>query len=341
MGFLSFNEKYYITALERLEGSSLGDCELYEAKQLLKLLDDLIDEGYTLLNRTLEEKYGTVSRLRAILKTYGVQPFPIQKRADPNVEYSGAAVDVDIICRQLSERAKVCASPADDPFLTHLKNYCDWIEYRPDTAYVFLLRDAFLPYLYFKSSGKGSLFPWVINRDFLQKCAGDGVDDKLRQPIYDALESGVSDFSELAAFCKPRILNVLNEHTELKNVLLELLCGIREKKILVIESGYCGTIPLTLSALDDRVDFRLYTTAPFLYEIYREKIFCKRYEDIRSFETLCSQDALMKFSSFQNGRFYVRAAADDVVWERSAREAAALQNGNCSDMKFICPETAG
>lgn len=45
MGFLSFNEKYYAKTLERLEGRELNKSQLYEAKQLLKVLDDLLDEG--------------------------------------------------------------------------------------------------------------------------------------------------------------------------------------------------------------------------------------------------------------------------------------------------------
>lgn len=327
MGFLSFNEKYYTEALERLEGGTLGKSELYEVRQLLKLLDDLLDEGYTLLNRTLEEKYRAVSRLRAILEAHNEAPFPIQKGIPSSVEYGDEEMEVEAVCGRLSERMQNGVDAADSPFLADLRNYCEWIPQQPDTAYIFLLRDAFLPYLYFKRGGKGGLYPWVINRDFLSQTAGKGIDDRLRLPVYEALESGASEYQDFSAFCRPRIRKVLGENPLLERTLRELLCGIRERKILVIESGYCGTVPLTLAALDDRVDFRLYTTAPFLYETYREKIFCRRYEQIRSFETLYAQDALMKFSSFRDGRFYVRIAADDGIWERAVGEAAALQGG--------------
>ena len=164
----------------------------------------------------------------------------------------------------------------------------------------------------------------MINRDFLWQIAGKDTDDLLRLPIYEALERGISNYEDFFAFCKPRIRKVINSHSSLECALRELSNQIPEGKILVIESGYCGTIPLTLAALDDRVDFRLYTTAPFLYEIYQEKIFCRRYEQIRSFENLYAQDALMKFSSFRNGRFYVRTAADDRIWAKAAEEAAVL-----------------
>lgn len=324
MGFLSFNEKYYKDALERLSGRTLNKSEIYEVKQLKKLLDDLLDEGYTLLSRTLEEKYGAVSGLNKILSAHGEAPFPIRKAIE-SVEYGDSELDVEEVCALIKDRAQKSAAITDDPFLVDLAKYCDWIPRRQDTAYVFLLRDALLPYLCFDRSGKTDLYPWMINRDFLRKVAGNGLDDLLRLAIYEALEYGVSDYSEFAEFCKPRIRKVLSKHTELKEVLIGLLDGIDKEKILVIESGYCGTIPLALSALDDRVDFRLYTTAPYLYKIYREKIFCERYEDIRSFETLYAHEALMKFSSFKNGRFYVRIATDDEVWERAASEVFSLR----------------
>ena len=50
MGFISFNENYYRNKLEEYECNDLLSADIYEAKQLLKVLDDLTDEGYTNLN---------------------------------------------------------------------------------------------------------------------------------------------------------------------------------------------------------------------------------------------------------------------------------------------------
>ena len=44
MGFISFNEEYYRRKLEEYENMILSDAEIREAKQLLKVLDDLTDE---------------------------------------------------------------------------------------------------------------------------------------------------------------------------------------------------------------------------------------------------------------------------------------------------------
>ena len=48
-----------------------------------------------------------------------------------------------------------------------------------------------------------------------------------------------------------RILSVLHEHPKLKTILLDLLSSIKQNRIIVIESGYMGTIPMMLKALDD------------------------------------------------------------------------------------------
>ena len=55
MGFISFNENYYRRKLEEYENKILSDADICEAKQLLKVLDDLTDERYTNLNDTIVE----------------------------------------------------------------------------------------------------------------------------------------------------------------------------------------------------------------------------------------------------------------------------------------------
>ncbi|MDE7207414.1 MAG: hypothetical protein K2N90_09730, partial [Lachnospiraceae bacterium] len=68
MGFISFSLDFYRKELQKLETDAASEETIYRAKQLLKMLDDLIDEGYTELNEKLEEAYQGVSRLRTYLK---------------------------------------------------------------------------------------------------------------------------------------------------------------------------------------------------------------------------------------------------------------------------------
>ena len=296
MGFMSFNENYYRRKLEEYEKKILSDADICEAKQLLKVLDDLTDEGYTNLNDTMEADFSCLTRLRAVLHRCGVVPFPIDH-----------------------ERL------SDTVYGKEIYRYSKWIGHEIDTAYVFLMRDALLPYVFFRSRGRDNIYPWLISRRFLEDITEtEYVDDDIRLPLYEALESGHIQFDDYSAYCKERILPVLNEHPKLKTILLDLVSSIKQNRIIVIESGYMGTIPMMLKALDDRVDFRLFTTAPFLNETYKDRIFCRKYEDIRRFETLYSQDLFMQYSSYSSGKFYVNVSADESVKEKTISEIAGL-----------------
>lgn len=47
MGFISYILQYYYNALQEIEYGAAAAETIYRAKQLLKMLDDLMDEGYT------------------------------------------------------------------------------------------------------------------------------------------------------------------------------------------------------------------------------------------------------------------------------------------------------
>lgn len=320
MGFLSFNENYYRRELEKLENKHLSPADLTEAKQALKVLDDLDDEGYHNLSEYLEEKISCLSRLRRLIRDAGEEPFKVIHPALPETTYSNEEFELSGLSdRFISDSAGVPRS--QNPFLREIKSFCEWLGHDDDTAYIFLFRDALLPYVFCKTRGMKNLHPWLISRRFIAGVTGlEDIDDELRRPIYTSLEDGYTDFDSFQAYCRERILSALDEHTELRDILKNLLSTIKEPSIIVVESGYCGTIPLTLSALDDRVKFRMYTTAPFLYETYRENIFRKSYENMRMFETLCSQDTLLKYSSFKNGRFMVNLADSPEVIQMSLSE---------------------
>lgn len=63
------------------------------------------------------------------------------------------------------------------------------------------------------------------------------------------------------------------------------LSDLPQKDIMVLESGYMGTMPVLLSAVYDRIDFKMFTTIPRFYELYKENFFTKNFEKIRLFET--------------------------------------------------------
>ena len=239
--------------------------------------------------------------------------------------YGKNEYELEELLGNLIEEARNHSSVSGNPFLEEIYRYSKWIGHEIDTAYVFLMRDALLPYVFFRSRGRDNIYPWLISRRFLEDITEtEYVDDDIRLPLYEALESGHIQFDDYSAYCKERILPVLNEHPKLKTILLDLVSSIKQNRIIVIESGYMGTIPMMLKALDDRVDFRLFTTAPFLNETYKDRIFCRKYEDIRRFETLYSQDLFMQYSSYSSGKFYVNVSADESVKEKTISEIAGL-----------------
>lgn len=313
MGFLSFHERYYREKLAYWESRTLSPAELYDLKQNLKIIDDMVDEGYTNLCSDVEKTFSGMTRMRALLHAYGEEPFPVGADALPDTVYGDTEYELSGLLDELYRRA-AAERAGDNPFLARVRAYSDWIPRTPDTAYVFLFRDALLPYFRFRANGCTALYPWLISRRFLHRIAGGtDVDDEIRLPVYNALESGHTDPASFFAYCLPRIRAVLKEYPVLAECLTALLRSIPEKRILVAESGYCGTIPLLLSALDERVRFTMYTTAPYLVSPYRGRIYCERYEDMRLFETLYSQDRLLRYASFRDGRFYVRLAEDPAV----------------------------
>ncbi|WP_026652162.1 hypothetical protein [Butyrivibrio proteoclasticus] len=327
MGFISFNEKYYQKKLEEYENNSLSESEIYEAKQLLKILDDLADEGYTNLNNRMETDFSCITRLREVLKNNGAIPFPIDHERLPDTLYDNKEYEMEEVIEKLISDAGSCSSDSDNPFLETIYRYCEWIGHEEDTAYVFLMRDAILPYVFFKSRNKDNLYPWLISRKFLEDITKEeGADDDVRIPLYEALENGYIRFDEYFTYCKGEILSSFDYYPELKELLLNLLGSIKQKRIVVVESGYMGTIPMMLKALDDRVDFRLFTTAPFLYETYKDKIFCQKYEEIRSFETLYSNDLFMQYSSYDNEKFYVKISNDEAVHDKAISEIKKMIN---------------
>lgn len=321
MSFISLSTKYYGEKLEEYENKRLSEQEVYEAKQLLKLLDDLADEGETFLNDQMEADFLCITRLRRLLQKYGAAPFPIDHERLPDTSYGAEEYELEELLGRLAAEADRYCGPSQNPFLDKIRQYSEWIGYREDTAYVFLLRDSLLPYLFFRSCGRHDIYPWLLSRRALSDIAGvENVDDDFRLPLCEALESGHIEYDDFSSCCRNRIAPVLDAYPALKSSLLQLLGSIRKDHIVVVESGYMGTILMMLKALDERVDIKLYTTAPFLYGTYRDKVFCRKYEEIRKFETVYSHDLLLKYSSWRNGRFYVNLSEDEYVKNRSLAE---------------------
>lgn len=328
MSFISFSLDYYRKELQKLETAVISDETVYRAKQLLKMLDDLIDEGYTELNEKLEEVYQGVSRLRRYLQDNHATPFPIYHKplAETDVAYEQESFELVEAIRELTENAEKSKDVSDDLFLTELKRFCKWVGYEDNTAYIFLLRDTLLPYIYYQSKNRKNIYPWLLGRKTLTKLTGmENVDDEIRASIIKALEIGkCHNYEDFCGAVLPDIRATLKQYPEIGDCLTALLGEIKEKRIIVVESGCSGTFPMLLMSLDDRVDVCMYTTYPYLLEIYGDKIYSPKYEENRLFETLYSQDLYFQFSDLKDGHFFIRKCTDKEVEKNALKEIKTI-----------------
>lgn len=338
MGFISFSLSYYEKELRQLEQEAVTEETVYKAKQLLKMLDDLLDEGYTELNEALEEACRGVSRLKQYLQQNGAEPFLICKKDGTGeaLKYSRESLELVQALDTVMEQAKCVAAGSKEPFLQELIRFCEWIGYEEDTAYIFLLRDTLLPYVYYRAKGRTAVYPWLLGRKTLEHLTGKSyVDDEIRASIIKALEEEkCSNFAKICEAVLPDIRNTLSNYPEVEQSLIELLSEIKEQRILVVESGCSGTFPMLLKSLDARVDVRMYTTYPYLTEGYGDRVFTKKYEENRLFETFASQDLFYQFSDLRDGRFFVKKCESAEVEEQALEEIRAMMNNSICGANF-------
>lgn len=151
MGFLSYSLKFYRHELRMLEERPATQAALYRARQPLRMLDDLTDEGYTELTALLEKELCGVSRLRAYLRDNHTESFCIagSRPGDEKFSYSPYETELCEAVRQAVREANRLTETVTPPFADRLRGFCRWIGYAEDTAYIFLLRDPLLPFAYF------------------------------------------------------------------------------------------------------------------------------------------------------------------------------------------------
>lgn len=328
MGFMSYSLRFYEDALLELENNSPDAQAVYRAKQLLKMLDDLVDEGYTALAESVEQEYYGVSRLRTFLRENHAEPFSVSVREalqDKAAYYADEQELVEAISL-LTEKARSTEQTSDNPFLKELLDFCNWIGYENDTAYIFLLRDTMLPYIRFLSEHRENCHPWLLGRKTLQLLTGlDNTDDDFRLSIMEALESGACrSYDEFCSFVLPDIRNKLRRYPETESFLTGLLREIKQKKLLIVESGCYGTFPMLLMSLDSRADMRMYTAVPYLADVYADRIYTRAYENNRLFETLYSQDLYFRLSGLHSGRFYVHTCRNAEIEKLALAEINSL-----------------
>lgn len=328
MSFITYSLSFYENELDAIENNVITDKSIYRAKQLLKLLDDLVDEGYTELYEALEQKQKGVSRLKKFIEDNHAEPFTLCSKAiTAGINTYGAEnIELSKAIKTVYKRAADNSIVSKDAFIQRLQVFCDWVGYESGTAYIFLLRDTLLPYVFYLSKERKHIYPWLLSRQSLAFISGNTfIDDELRDKIICALEQNATrSFEEFSHRVIPDMRNVLRNYPSLEKALIDLLNDIKQQRIIVVESGCSGTFPLFLMSLDNRIDMRMYTTYPYLFDIYKEKVFTEKYEEARLFETLYSQDLYFRFADWKNKSFFVNKCNNVEIEERALMEIKSI-----------------
>ena len=126
-----------------------------------------------------------------------------------------------------------------------VKEYAKWIGYQEDTAYIFLFRDALLPYLYFKSKGRKNLYPWLISRKFIRDITGlEEFDD-------DYLDD---DEEEVAAYIRKLLHGEVFDNAGLINGVVHAIYSKSDPRAEVLEQ-FVGDLAKEKGLMDE---YRLY-----------------------------------------------------------------------------------
>lgn len=333
MGFISYNIKFFEERLNLYESKYLVQAPgeiVHEAKVLLKFLEDIRDEGYKDTCDYINRHTGAINRLQNFILKNVDHPFPLKKlspKSTPNYNNKEIGLNkyIAILKNQLDS---VVLESKDTPII-----FYDILKYTKEifkstnlnTAYCFLLRDTLLPYLAFEKWNKSNnlkIYPLFISRKYLSFFDyndKETIYSDIQNIIFDALDNNVENFEQLRDYVKS-VLKSKTEFSKLIYSLNKILEKIEQKNILIIESGYIGTIPVLLSALDSRVDFKMFTTLPYFYGIYKGKFFTREFEKIRLFETIRCQDLLFKISSIDGENINICETSNKSIKENSFTE---------------------
>lgn len=322
--------------------------QIHEAQMTLKEILDLEDQGYLNSYNTLVQKLDAVNILTDFLKANNAEIIrPIKKIGKVKSEYKLQQYELmNYIDKMKTYVNHITTKESKDPLLLDIMNYSKWLydNYDTNTTYIFLLRDTLLPYLAFEkwSNGADNIKPWLIGRKWLSLFRNEkeiketiesknfGDNDDLYETIYEclftALDQDCNNFDNFSSIMKNEFLKQKENFSKVFEALSSLLKTIKTEKIMIIESGRFASIPMLLKCIDDRVDFRLFTTTPQFYGVYKDKFFSKEYDKNRLFENLASQDDLMKFAGYKDNSFFIQECANDNLIEKGVSELNAWYN---------------
>lgn len=212
--------------------------------------------------------------------------------------------------------------------LEQLVLYRKWLCSRSGQHRIFLLRDTLLLYLADRAEGNTAAVPLLIGRKFLDRIDPSFYNDVVLESFYDLVSvPGLGSGDLLRGFRDLiRARTDAGTHPVMDQIRRLLDGALAQEQYAVVESGFQGTIPLLLRAADLRAsDFAMYTTLPWLGEIYKETVFRQNYHYLREMETLAAHDSLFEFDSVKDGRIFIREYRNETVRAMAFHEIVSFR----------------
>ncbi len=155
MHYLAYMKQFLKEKLDVYEKSSKPSNDMvHEAQMLLKEIFDLEDQGYLHSYNTLNNSVGAVKRLsNFIINNNGKIIKALKKSNKEKVSYNDEMVELNNYIANLeSSIAENALGQSGNKLIKDVFEYSKWLykSLDKDVAYIFLLRDTFLPYLAFK-----------------------------------------------------------------------------------------------------------------------------------------------------------------------------------------------
>lgn len=241
----------------------------------------------------------------------------LEQQTEPPVDVQGCFADL------LQEKHWIAKTAI---LLNEVMKFLRWTldQYRREpagTVPVFLLRDTLFLYWGYKELYRQGLVtiepqPLLLSRKFLLYTEGseDAYMSVIGRSIYEALVEKPKDAESFRRLFNHFLQNKAIPISFQRETSAYLEQSIGLQPFFIVESGMIGSMPLwIMSQCENDGKFVMYTTVPWLEQLYGTNIFCRNYNYLRDIETSVAQESLFQFHSVENGQCWVRKTSNPLI----------------------------
>lgn len=336
MKTLEFDKKFYSRRIAEFETKKfLSQEEIEEVQSMLQIIT--VNKGVYPKQTEAMIEIDAFNRLRKLLANNGAEEKPTFTEFTHEAPNFGVEKSLaEFMNEMYSIKPLNDINKEKKNLINEICAFTDWVNKKEGTK-IYLLRDMFLSYLLQRQVNQdNTAIPFLFGRKLLKFLTNQNVsndfdfgesDDEqiyldFLYTLFDAADLYPNDFESFFNYLKPRFLEKLQALPDYYQFIKNELAKIKSNKILVVESGIMGTMPLILKSVDERVDFVLFGTNPAFYQLYKHRLFTKDIVKLINLEQSVCQNELFVFSSVKDGEIYIKQTTDLFRLEESKKEIA-------------------